>query len=184
MAEEAEKAVFRRLKRVVANKKLLWEVVKQVNAQQRDVTRPHQQRLPAIEKERHQLEAARDRYQRAFERDALDESEFGARLAEIRENLRALSIEEADIRAQLADQPILQTVPYEAVKIILDDFVAQLHCSDAGRQRDLIRSLVSDITFDKVAGIKKISLRLHAGMALELGIEGEPAIVTPVTLTV
>jgi site-specific DNA recombinase len=183
-AEQAERAVFLRLRKVATHPTLLREVVRRVNARLQAEVLPLQRRLAEIEKERRKLEASQERYFRAFEREVIDDEEFKARKDSLRERLRALSEEGAEVEARLAGRRAAGTVPFEAVKIVLDGFVDELERADAGRQRALLETLVESITFDADKKLASITLHLHDDVARVLGLPAPTGLPGPVTLSV
>ena len=58
-------------------------------------------------------------------------------------------------------------VSIEAIKRILNDFVAQMEVTGVDRQR--LQALVKEITFDRGKGLTSVRLRLHEGGAQALG---------------
>lgn len=72
------------------------------------------------------------------------------------------------------------TPPYESVKLILDDFVAQVEVAGVGRWRTLLQALVKEITFDRGEGITCVRMRLHEGAAQALGMADGPRLASVV----
>jgi site-specific DNA recombinase len=182
-AGKAERAVFLRLKRIATDQAMLREVVKRVNARQQTDVRPLQQRLAAIPKERKRLGTSRDKIMRLFDPETSDEGWVKEELAKVAEQLRGLDAEEAEVQAGLAACAATGAVPYEAVKLILDDFVAEIERAGADRQRALLQLLVQEITFEKGKGITSIRLQLTDDVAKALGVPTPTGLPGAVTLT-
>jgi site-specific DNA recombinase len=183
-AEQAERAVFMRLRKVVTHPTLLQMVVRKANAHLQAEVLPLQRRLDEIVKERRKLEASQEKYYQAFERNVIDDEEFKARKDNLRERQRVLSEERAEIEGRLVGRPASGTVPFEAVKVILDDFVSELEKADAGRQRALLETFVESITFDQSKKLSTITLHLHDDVARALGLTTPTGLPGPVTLSV
>lgn len=156
--------MHRRLKKIVKHPTLIQDLIKHVNARQRNEVQPLQQRLLTIEKTRKKLADNRRKYIKLFDMDALEDVGLKGDLAQITEQLRALDEE-------------------EVAKTILDDFVGQLEKADIDRQRTLLRAIVSEITFKKGKGISSMQLHLHDGISQALGMTNVPSIGSSVLLS-
>lgn len=181
-ADEAEREVLRRLRRIVTHPTFLRDVVARINTKQREALRPLRQRQAHVEKERKRQTGVRDKYRRAFEADAITAQELGERLAEINAQLVELNQEEAELRSRLDADASVRPIPYEAVKRILDDFATQLSQANGDRRRALLHALIREITFERGKGIQGITLHLHEGITQMLGIP-DSSVTTDVILT-
>ncbi|MEI7832213.1 MAG: recombinase family protein [bacterium] len=180
-AEEVEKVVLRRLKRIVTHPTFLLDMVKRLNDKKRDEVRPLQQRLATIEKMRMQLTKKRRKYIALFDEESIDAT-LQADIEQIAVELRNIDEEESEIKLRLNDTDTSKTLPYPAVKLILDNFVGQLEKAGTDRQRALLRIVVKEITFVKNKGVGDIHLHLNDSVAKVLGMKNAPSIGAPVQL--
>lgn len=183
VAGTMEKAVFARLRKVVTHPTLLRDVIRRVNERQESEVRPLQRRLAEIERERRKQDALQKKYFRDFGKDDLEAGLLREKLAEIEEQMAAFDQEEAEVRAKLRSCEATEPVPVEAVRTILEDFVAQLRRASTDQQGTLLKALVREITFEQGKGVKSISLHLQDDVARVLGLP-TASLPGPVTLTV
>jgi len=184
LADRAERAVFLRLRKAATHPTLLREVVRRVNARLNADVLPLQRRLAEIAKERQKMEASQQRYYLAFESEKVGVDELKDRLDNIRGRLRALAEEESEVDGRLVGRRMVGTVPFEVVKLILDNFVAELENADAGRQRALLEALVERITFGEDKKLSTITLHFHDDVARALGLPTPTGLPGAVTLSV
>ena len=170
MADHAERAVFLRLRKVITHPTLLRDVVKRVNTRQQAEAHPLQQRLTDIQKERRKAESARGKLVRLFDPESGDGDWVKEELAKVADRLRTLDAEEADLTVRLATCETAQSVPFEVVQIVLEDFVRKLQDADDSQRGALLQLLVQEINFEKGKGVTSIRLRLSDDVARALGI--------------
>ncbi len=171
------------LKKIVTHPTMLRDVVGRVNERQESEVRPLQRRLPEIEKERRRQVSIQQKYYQTFEKGDAEPEEFRSRLAEISERLAELDREETETRAKINSCEAAGRVPFEAVKLILDDFVRQLQWADTARQRVLLQALVKEVTIEKGRGVSSLQLHLQEDIVRALGLPTPPGLPGPVSLT-
>ncbi|MEI7831629.1 MAG: recombinase family protein [bacterium] len=173
-AEEVERVVLRRLKRIVTKPTFLEDIMKRINGIKRDEGRTQAELLASIEKKRVLLKKQRKKYIALFDEDAPDLM-LQEDIARVTADLYKLDEEEVALKLTNDENEKPVAVSYYAVRMIMDDFVDHFHQVAADRQRALLRVMLKEITFNKGNWAKSIQLHINDDIGNFIGMSTVPA---------
>ncbi|WDL99183.1 recombinase family protein [Alicyclobacillus sp. ALC3] len=144
-ADEAEQAVFDRLKEAVVRPNVLRDVVDRVNARRSASSKPLASELKSVEKELEQLNGRKERWYRLYEEDGMERDMLVGRLNELKAQGERLEARRSELRAELATQNDAPPVPRAVVKATLTHFHRLLQNAPPEQQKALLHLLVKRI---------------------------------------
>lgn len=159
-AEEAEKYVLKRVKRVLNHPQLLADITKAANDKLINNQESLRQELPAIVVKLEQLADKKRKILDVYELEDLDRETLGKRLREITAEEHSLSLRKSEIEAGLRQE--VREVPETLLRSLLMRFDLLLEQAPVEQKKMLLLMAVKEITLTEKKKIDKIILRFES----------------------
>lgn len=151
-ADEVEKYVYVKLKRLLTSDPFLKATISKVNKKRQEVSVPAENNIRNIEKEIQTLTSNRDMYFKLMEKRAIDETLLLQKLQEIADKIALLEKNKLDLEKYLTIGDIPE-VPFDLVKATLSEFGELLEATTSNEERKtLLHLLIEEI---KVGNAKR-----------------------------
>ncbi len=172
-AEQLETALVKQIVSSLRDGAILRAAIEKALAADDANTPVHEQELSGVEAEIKDVHRRIDRYLQTFETGAIDPETCGNRLAELRDQQRALECRHAELVAEV-ESPHRPPQPEDA-KLAAETFADQLEDRDIPRVKKVLQTLIDKILVESRSAIKPfISLplvRIKGGWVGAAGLE-------------
>lgn len=144
-ADDVEMYVFQKLKRLVTSDAFLKATLLKVNNKRRNMLLPAEGNVKTIDKEIKDLAKNREQYFKLMEKGVIDENVLMQKLQEILDKIAKLEIEK-NMQERYMSISEVQEVPYDLVKVTLDEFGELLKLTSSNEEKKtLLHLLIEEI---------------------------------------
>lgn len=155
--DDAERAVFDRLKEVLAKPHVLRAIVKGVNDRKAGRVKPLQEELEAVRARIAEVQAKKLKYLELYEEDDVDRKLFSERLGQLESDLDRLHAKRSELELEL-DGDHSRPVTYEQVHSLIGRFEHLLRFSSFDQRKTLLHLIIRKITLNEKRQVDKIEL--------------------------
>jgi site-specific DNA recombinase len=155
--QDAERAVFDRLKQVLTKPHILRAIVRGINDRKVNRVKPLQDELEAVRVRIVEVQAKKFKYLELYEMDDVDRKLFSDRLGQLEADLDRLHAKQSELEFELSGDHS-RTVPYEHVRSLIGRFEHLLRLSSFDQCKTLLHLIIRKITLNDKRQIDRIEM--------------------------
>jgi site-specific DNA recombinase len=159
-ADEAEKYVFKRIKKVMLNKKMLEDIVKNLNETRLKIVKPLELEIAHINKQKETYLERKRRVFDLYEMGELPSDLLKERLKEIEAHLEQLELRKIEINRQIALNSS-EPIPLGLVKEAMTDFEKLITNADKEQRKMFLQLIINKITVGEDRKIDNIEIHFN-----------------------
>jgi site-specific DNA recombinase len=167
VADYAENYVKERLQQVVKYPTILKEIIKAINKKKRESIKPLKEELRSITTLIEKVEGKRNKYQKLYENNLIDETMIIDRLHEIRKERDSLLKRRAEIEEELGNNTT-EKLDVKFVRKILEKFNDLIDQASFEQQKMLMQLIIRGINVNEEKKIEKINLAISEQLQADI----------------
>ena len=159
--DKANEYVFNKISELLSNKKMVENIVNNINRERQKKINPAKKELERIDKELEKIEKKKTKLFEGYEEDLISKEEFKERKYELNKIAKSLQEEKEPLLVALSDD-VSEEIPYEFIKSILENFGKVLtESATREQQKKLLHMIISEITINEEREIDSIKLKIN-----------------------
>ena len=159
--DKANEYVFSKLSELLSNDKMVETIVKNVNRERRKKINPAKKELERIDRELEKIDKKKIKLFEGYEEELISKEEFKERKDELNKIAQILQEQKETLLVILSDD-VMEEIPYEFIKSILENFSKVLTESETReQQKKLLHMIISEITINEAREIDSIKLNIN-----------------------
>ena len=159
--DKANEYVFNKISELLSNKKMVENIVNNINRERHKKINPAKKELERIDKELEKIEKKKTKLFEGYEEDLISKEEFKERKDELNKIAKSLQEEKEPLLVTLSDD-VSEEIPYEFIKSILENFSKVLiESATREQQKKLLHMIISEITINEAREIDSIKLKIN-----------------------
>lgn len=159
-AEEAEKYVFDKIKKLITNEKVLKDIVKNLNKSRQEVIKPLEQEKAEIENKIKNYTERKKRVFELYEGGELEKEILKERLIQIDETIEQLQSNMIDIVNKLKINSS-DEIPYALVKEVMKDFNKVINSAEKNQRKMFLQLIINKITIGEDRKVESIDIHFN-----------------------
>ncbi len=159
-ADEAEKYVFDRIKKVMLNEQVLKDIVNNLNKTRKEVIKPLESEKKAIEKQMENHAEKKKRVFDLYEDGNLPKEMLTERLKDLETKMEQLELRKLEIMDKIRSNSS-DPIPYKVVKEAMQDFNKLLSSADKDQRKLFLQLIVEKITVGENKKVDTIEIHFN-----------------------
>lgn len=159
-AEDAEKYVFDKIKRLITNEKVLKDIVKNLNKSRQEVIKPLEKEKTEIENQIKNYTERKKRIFELYEGGKIAKEVLKERLMQIDETIEQLQSNMTDIinkvKINSSDE-----IPYALVKEMMQDFSKLINNAEKNQRKMFLQLIINKITVGEDRKVESIEIHFN-----------------------